>query len=204
MLFRRLSVFVGGCTLEGVEAVCNTERDLGLDVLDGMASLVDKSLSQQIEAAEGETRFVMLDTIREYGLERLAASGEETSDSPRPRRILSGACGREVHPGSAAQPSGSIVRGGARNFRAALEWLTQTGNAEWGLRLGAALFRFWECREHLTEGRDRLGKLLKLEGAAPEHTSGRVLFAAGVLAGEQGDYASAVPLSERAWRSLAS
>ncbi len=78
------------------------------------------------------------------------------------------------------------------NFRAGLEWLTETGDAEWGLRLGAALFRFWEMREYLAEGRDRLGKLLKLSGAAaPTKARARALFAAGVLAGEQGDYASA-------------
>jgi tetratricopeptide (TPR) repeat protein len=78
------------------------------------------------------------------------------------------------------------------NFRAALEWLTETGDAEWGLRLGAALFRFWEMHEYLAEGRDRLGKLLKLAGAAaPTKARARALFAAGVLAGEQGDYAAA-------------
>jgi tetratricopeptide (TPR) repeat protein len=75
------------------------------------------------------------------------------------------------------------------NFRAALEWLTETGDADWGLRLGAALFRFWETREYLTEGRDMLGKLLKLPtAAAPTKARARVLFAAGVLAIEQGDY----------------
>jgi tetratricopeptide (TPR) repeat protein len=78
------------------------------------------------------------------------------------------------------------------NFRAALEWLTETGDAEWGLRLGTALFRYWEIREYLAEGRDRLGRLLKLAGAsAPTKLRMRALFAAGVLAGEQGDYASA-------------
>ena len=80
-LFRRLSVFVGGCTLEAVEAVCDTRQDLGLDVLDGMASMVDKSLAQQSEQSSGEPRFVMLETIREYGLEQLAASSER-----KPRR----------------------------------------------------------------------------------------------------------------------
>ena len=76
-LFRRLSVFVGGCTLEGVEAVCDTKGDLDLDLLDGMASMVDKSLLQQVEQAKGESRFVMLETIREYALEKLEASGEQ-------------------------------------------------------------------------------------------------------------------------------
>src|SRR5204862_5723023 len=70
-LFRRLSVFIGGCTLESVEAICNTKQDLEMDVLEGMASLVDKSLVRQIERPQGESRFALLDTVREYGLERL-------------------------------------------------------------------------------------------------------------------------------------
>jgi hypothetical protein len=76
-LFRRLSVFTGGCTLEGVEAVCDTKSDLGLDILDGMASMVDKSLAQQVEQVDAETRFLMLSTIREYALERLVESNDE-------------------------------------------------------------------------------------------------------------------------------
>src|SRR5271168_1022361 len=74
-LFRRLSVFVGGCTLESVEAVCDTKGDLDLDLLDGMASMVDKSLVQQAEQGSGESRFSMLETIREYGLEKLEEIG---------------------------------------------------------------------------------------------------------------------------------
>ncbi|MGC2245673.1 MAG: protein kinase, partial [Terriglobales bacterium] len=77
-LFRRLSVFTGGCTLEGVEAVCDTRGDLGLDILDAMASMVDKSLVQQMEQADAETRFHLLSTIREYALERLAESDDES------------------------------------------------------------------------------------------------------------------------------
>jgi tetratricopeptide (TPR) repeat protein len=190
-LFRRLSVFVGGCTLEAVESVCDTKEDLELDVLDGMASMVDNSLVRQIEQADGEPRFVMLETIREYGLEKMAASGEER----RTRRAHAAYC--VVVAEEAAREDGDANSAEwvdhfqieHDNFRAALEWLTQTGDAEWGLRLGAALFRFWEMREHLTEGRDRLGKLLKLPAATkPAKARMRVLLAAGVLAGEQGDY----------------
>ncbi len=198
MLFRRVSVFVGGCTLEGVEAVCNTRRDLELDVLEGMASLVDKSLVQQIEAGGGETRFVLLDRIREYGLDRLAASGEDQAT----RRAHAAFC-LVLAEDSASQASDPANTEWVRffelehdNFRAALEWLTQIGNADWGLRLGAALFQFWDMREHLTEGRDRLGKLLRLETAKRSNARSRVLFAAGVLAGEQGDYSAATPLAE--------
>src|SRR6202047_2657886 len=74
-LFRRLSVFAGGCNLESVEAVCDTNGELDLDLLDGMASMVDKSLVQQVEQALGESRFVMLETIREHALEQLAGRG---------------------------------------------------------------------------------------------------------------------------------
>jgi tetratricopeptide (TPR) repeat protein len=78
------------------------------------------------------------------------------------------------------------------NFRAGLDWLTESGDADWGLRLGTALFRFWESREYLAEGRDRLGKVLRMPAAAaPTKARARALFSAGVLATEQGDFAAA-------------
>jgi len=193
-LFRRLSVFVGGCNLEGVEAVCDTKSDLDLDLLDGMASMVDKSLLQQVEQANGESRFVMLETIREYALEKLEASGEEALTKRAHAAYSLVLAEEEPTEQSGAEGAEWLERFALEhdNFRASLEWLTETGDAEWGLRLGAALFRFWETREYLAEGRVRLGKLLKLAGgAAPTKARARSVFAAGVLAGEQGDYVSA-------------
>jgi predicted ATPase len=193
-LFRRLSVFVGGCTLEGVEAACDTKGDLDLDLLDGMASMVDKSLLQLVEQAKGESRFAMLETIREYAREKLEASLEEASTKRAHAAYCLVLAEEEATDQSDAGGAEWLRRFGLEhdNFRAALEWLTATGDAEWGLRLGTALFRFWETREYLAEGRDRLDKLLKLAGAAaPTKARARALFAAGVLAGEQGDYASA-------------
>ena len=195
-LFRRLSVFVGGCTLEAVEAVCDTAGDLGLDILDGMASMVDKSLAQQVEAA-GEIRFVLLTTIREYALERLAAS----YDSAATRRAH--AAYYLVLAEEGAQEAASRPDWLDRfdfehdNFRAALDHLVNTGDAEWGLRLGTALFHYWETREYVAEGRKRITRLLALDGAAarPKLRS-RLLFAAAVLAGEQGDYVPAQKLFE--------
>jgi predicted ATPase len=196
-LFRRLSAFVGGCTLEGVEAVCDTKGDLDLDLLDGMASMVDKSLVQQVEQAKGESRFVMLETLREYALEKLEASGEQALTKRAHAAYCLVLAEEDVTEQSGAEGAEWLERFALEhdNFRAGLEWLTETGDAEWGLRLGAALFRFWEMREYLAEGRDRLGKLLKLaRAAAPTKARARALFAAGVLAGEQGDYASAEAL----------
>jgi predicted ATPase len=148
-LFRRLSVFVGGCTLEGVEAVCDTKGDLELDLLDGMSSMVDKSLLQQLEQANGDSRFTMLETIREYAREKLEASGEDAATkrthaayclvlAEEAATAEAGADGAEVRERIALEHD---------NFRAALEWLTECGDADWGLRLGTALFRFWESHE---------------------------------------------------------
>jgi len=193
-LFRRLSVFVGGCTLEGAEAVCDAKGDLGLDVLDGMESMVDKSLAQRDEQGDGEPRFVMLETIREYALEKLEASGEKALT----KRAHAAYC-LVLAEERATEQVGTVsadwlAHYGVEhdNFRAAVEWLTETEDAEWGLRLGGALFRYWEMREYLAEGRARLDKLLKIPGAqAPTKARSRALFAAGVLGVEQGDYAAA-------------
>ena len=206
-LFRRLSVFVGGCTLEGAEAVCDTKGDLDLDLLDGMTSMVDKSLMQQVEPVNGESRFVMLETIREYAREKLDASSEEAL-TKRAHAAYCLVLAEEEASDRDKDGADWLERFALEhdNFRAALEWLTETGDAEWGLRLGAALFRFWQTREYLTEGRDRLGRLLKIAGAAaPTTARARTLFAAAVLADEQGDYASANALMKEGldiWRQL--
>ncbi len=193
-LFRRLSVFVGGWTLEGAEAVCDAKGDLDLDLLDAIASLVDKSLVQQIEQANEESRFAMLETIREYALEKLVASGEQ----PLTKRAHAAYClvlaEEEAADHGDTDGAAWLERFQLEhdNFRVGLEWLTDTGNAEWGLRLGTALFRFWEARCYLAEGRDRLGRLLGLAAAEPAtKVRMRALFAAGVLAGAQRDYAAA-------------
>ncbi len=191
-LFRRLSLFVGGCTLEAVEAVCDTQQDLGVDVFDGMASIADKSLVQQCEQA-GEPRFTMLKTIRDYGVEQLAASGEEAA-TRRAHAAYYLVLAEEGNAGSdaAAGEWPERVEMEHDNLRAALRWLTQTGDAEWGMRMAAALFPFWEAREHFREGRDRLNRLLALPAAAARNQQRvRALFAAGVLAAAQADYAAA-------------
>jgi predicted ATPase len=196
-LFCRLSVFVGGCTLDGVEAVCDTRGDLGLDILDGMASIVDKSLVQRVEDASGETRFTMLSTIREYALERLSAScGEETTRRAHAAYYV--VLAEEGDAEATAHPEWlDRFEVEHDNFRAALDFLTRIRDVDWAFRLGGALFRFWETREHLSEGRDRLTRLLRLEGGTERpKMRARLLFATAVLAGEQGDYAFGQQLLE--------
>ena len=90
VLFARLSVFAGGRTLEAIEAVCDAEGDLPVDVLDGLASLVDESLLKQEEGVGGEPRFVMLETIHEFAREKLQESEEAEDAKEASRRVLSG------------------------------------------------------------------------------------------------------------------
>ena len=192
-LFRRLSVFVHGCTLEAVEAVCNAREDLAVDALDGMASMVDKSLVRQVEVVGEEPRFVMLETIREYALERLAASGDE----PITRRAHAAYCLVLAEEIGMARVT-SVVDSAEwldrcerehGNLDAALEWTRRNDQGNWALRLGGALFQFWERREYISQGRNWLAKLLALPSAAPrDRVRARALFAAGVLAGAQRDY----------------
>ncbi|MDQ5852217.1 MAG: adenylate/guanylate cyclase domain-containing protein, partial [Chloroflexota bacterium] len=155
-LFARLGVFAGGCTLEAVEAVCNPEGDLAVDMLEGVASLVDKSLLRQVEGPEGEPRFVMLETIHEYARERLAARG----DGEAVRQRHAAYC---LHLAEEAAPAVSEthevtwlnrLEAEHDNLRAALAWsLGSTGDVALGMRLAAALADFWDSRMHMTEGR---------------------------------------------------
>lgn len=194
-LFRRLSVFNGGCTLEGVESVCDTRGDLGLDVLDGMASMLDKSLVQQVAGAE--TRFALLFTMREYALEHLAASNDEAA-TRRAHAVYYLVLAEEgAHEVTANSEWFDLFEVEHENFRAALDSSIKAGDVDWSLRLGAALFRFWETREYFTEGRDAIDKLLALERTEPRpKLRARLQFAAAVLAGEQGDFDSARQLFE--------
>ena len=190
-LFRRLSVFAGGCTLEGAEAVANTRRDLGLDVVDGLASLVDKSLVRRTPADGGEARFTMLETIREYGRERLLASAED-EDVRRAHAayalVLAEEGGRAMGE-AAVQQWLDLCEAEHADLRAALDWLLDRESADWALRLAVALFHFWESREHVVEGRDRLVAVLRLRGAEGKtRLRARAVFGAAAFANVQGDF----------------
>jgi predicted ATPase/serine/threonine protein kinase len=204
-LFRRLSVFTGGCTLEAVEAVCDTKGDLGLNVLDGMASMVDKSLIQQLGEASAERRFLMLSTLREYALERLAESSEEFATRRAHAAyyvVLAEECGGELTTHPEWLERFDLEH---QNFREALEFLIRTADADWGMRLGSALFHFWEMREHFAEGRGLLDRLLKLPCAGQTKMRARLLFYTSVFTASQGDFASAQKLLEEslnAYRGL--
>ena len=192
-LFRRLSVFVGGCALEAAEAVCNTSRDLGIDLFEGLSSLVDKNLVQHVDGGEAEPRFAMLETIREYALECLIDSGEQWPV----RRAHAAYClvlaeegNPELNPADRARwLSHCDVE--LDNLRYALDWLFHTLDKDWGMRLCVALFRYWDMREHLAEGRARLQTVLRLAGSEFPKERARVELFLGALATTQGDYLAA-------------
>jgi predicted ATPase len=197
-LFRRLAIFVGGGTLEAAEAVCNVLEDLDVEVLDAVTSLVDKSLLTQIGAGDEESRFAMLETLREYGQERLVQTREWEVTREAHAAYCLVLAEEGLHNTAPAEQDAWLVRCDREydNFRAALEYLATTGNTEWGMRLAAALLRFWESREHLTEGRALLAAILNKSGAdAPSIHRAGALFAAGVLAAAQLD-----PITEKLTR----
>jgi predicted ATPase len=183
-LFGRLSMFVRGCTLEAAEAVGNPRGDLGAEVLETLSSLVDKSLLEQSEDPADEPRFTMLETIREYALERLAVSGEEKSVRQAHAAYFLVLAEDGSLPGlTKVEEELWLDRFelDRDNFRAALDWLARSGNADWGLRLATALLNFWDRRGHRPEGRDRLLALLALPGVGRTRVRARALFAAGIL-----------------------
>jgi len=198
-LFRRFSVFAGGCTMEAVEAVCDTGSDLGIDLFDGLSSLVDKNLIQRTEILDLELRFTMLETVREYALERLAASGDELAS----RRAHAAYClvlaeegNPELSPaGRAAWLSRCDLE--IDNFRFALDWLFATRELDWALRLCMALFRFWDMREHLVEGRSRLESVLRLAGDGYPGQRARVGIFIGALSSALGDFPAGLRFCEQ-------
>ncbi len=193
-LFWRLSVFVGGCTLEAVETIC-AERDDGVrSALDGVTSLIDKSLVQHMEQEGYDSRLVMLETIREYGRERLTASEEEE----RIRRAHANyylALVEEAEPHLKGAQQLLWLRRLDRaqeNLRTALSWLIAHEEGEQTLRFCVALWWFWQTRGYWSEGRRWLKAALALPSAG-ERTllRARALSAAGELAGAQTDWQEA-------------
>ena len=165
-LFAHLSVFVGGCTLDAAEAL----GDPDLDVLDGVTSLVENSLIRRDEGADGEPRFTMLETIREYALDRLEQLPEH--DAVRRRHATNVLALAQAAAGARerAQHFDRLEREQG-NVRAALDWCRDRGEADLEEGLAAAMSRFWCDRGYLREGRERLEAAVGSGGA-----TGRLLI----------------------------
>jgi predicted ATPase len=199
-LFRRLAVFAGGCTLESAEAVCNTRHDLGVDTLTGLAALVGKSLLTQT-AGDTELRFSMLQTVREYALERLEASGE----GELTRKAHAAYALVVAEEGLGALSKRDRLDWLARcerehdNARAALDYLAATDQGAWAARMAIGLYHFWERREHVAEARQRIAQILALSSTARrDHTHARLMLYLGSLMTRQSDRVPAVALHRQA------
>ncbi len=186
-LFSGLSVFVGGFTLEAAETIC---ADLSVEVIDGLSSLVDKSLVRRAEV-NNEMRFMMLETIREYGTECLKATGQQAEfRQTHADFFLAMAEGERSH-GLREEAWYNRLELEHDNLRSTLGWLAESGETERTLRLAGALGMFWCTRGHFTEGRKWLQSALSGCGNAQPRTRTRALRAAGLLAQYQGDYSQA-------------
>jgi len=211
-LFGRLAVFVGGCTLEAAETVCAEPGPTPIPVLDGLASLIDNNLAR-VEGAvdgagDGEPRVGMLETMREYGLERLEAVGEaEAVRRHHAAYYLALAEAAELGLMGAGQATWlTRLDADHDNMRAALDWAREhAGDSnEMALQFAGALWRFWWMRGHLAEGRRWLEGLLN-RGGGSAAVRARALNGAGNLAWSQGDYARATAWYEESiafWRQV--
>ena len=192
-LFRHLAVFVDGWDLEAAEALCTARGGLSADMLEGMASLVDKSLLRQEEQAAGETRFWMLQTLREFGLEQLARCGElEATRQAHAEYYLQLA--EEARPSLHTAEQGrwmARLEQEHENLRAALFWLLSqargesehsTQRTEQALRFCTALSWFWSIRGYLREGQHFLEQALTLRESVSVPMRARALSTAADLA----------------------
>ena len=209
-VFRRLAVFAGGWTLEAAEVVCNPEGEL--DVMEALASLIDKSLVRRDEASGHVPRLRLLEIIRAFAWEQLETAGEVGSVRRRHAAYylaLAEDADRHHH-GAQRHRWHDRLEGEHDNLRAALAWSAEVGETETELRLATALLWFWLRRGHWREGRVALeaaadrampSSTAPEAGAGPcrgERLRASALASAGTLAWQQGDLAAAGPLLERA------
>ncbi|HET8669363.1 MAG TPA: hypothetical protein VFM05_01695, partial [Candidatus Saccharimonadales bacterium] len=198
-LFQRLSVFVGGCTVEAIEAVAK-DHPAHSSLLNQLESLLDKSLVREVEGQNSEPRFVMLGMLREFGLEQLETSGvAETIRRCHAEFYLSLAEGAEASLERTEQIQWmDRMEQEHDNLRAALEWSKiADSSGELCLRLAGTLGYFWEVRGHFSEGRERLSAILAMD-VAQGRTAARtkLLARAAELAYRQSDYAATVAFAE--------
>jgi predicted ATPase len=202
VLFRQLSVFAGGCSVDAVQAVEAAAGDHAahISTWDRLESLLDKSFLREVEDTNGQPRFVMLELLREFGSEQLQASGEQGTIRNRHANFFLGL----AEQAEASLESTEQVQWMDRleqehdNLRAALEWSkTAEGMEQLCLRLAGALGHFWEMRGYISEGRERLSAVLSTKGAQGQTPERATLLArAAELAYRQSDYPATTSLAE--------
>jgi predicted ATPase/transcriptional regulator with XRE-family HTH domain len=202
VLFRRLSVFAGGCTLEAAEGVASDGALSADSVLDQIQVLVDSSLAYPVDLVPDEPRVEMLETVRELAAAYLRDSGEQTTIRNRHLDFylaLAEQATLELFGPALAAWLERLDRDVA-NLRTALEWAWDQRQIVVGLRLAGALAPFWRMRGHASEGRAQLTRLIAAmdDFDVPATVRARALDGAGVLANTQGDQRQAMQLLDRA------
>lgn len=208
-LFARLGVFVGGWTPEAAEAVCNPSpgaadasplRPLPITVFDGLESLIDKSLIQQAQTASGEMRFMMLETIREYAVEKLEAKGEGRATRERHIRYYVALAERAVPQldGADQRIWLDCLETELDNLRAAFSRSFEEGGSEFGVELAGDLLRFWEIRGYFAEGARWSRQALDQGTDSASLAYAKALNCAGRLAFLMGDYQQGTAQQEQA------
>jgi len=199
VLFRRLAVFAAGFTLEAAEAVASGSDEPGIDPLEGVASLLDKSVLRQEPGPSGEPRFVMLETVREFALEQLVASSEE--DAIRERHAnwcltLAETAGRDLRAGRAQAPWLALVDAELDNLRAALAWFDATAEPTNVLRLLSATNWYWFLRPYHAEVRRWLESALHAAPDAPAAVRVAALYFVAATTSFLGDGPAAIAYAE--------
>jgi tetratricopeptide (TPR) repeat protein len=182
--------------------VCDPAGELDVAVFNGVASLVEKSLLRQDEGLAGEPRFFMLETIREYALDRLERSGEGERLRQRHAHYFV-ALAEEAEPeilGADQIVWLERLEAERDNFRAALGWLLESGDTERALRLIGSLRRGWVARGYLSETRKWLEAAFEQRAAVSPQVEAKALYALGRVALAQGDYDQAIPALEQSSR----
>jgi predicted ATPase/DNA-binding CsgD family transcriptional regulator len=196
-LFRRLAVFAGSFTLDAVAAIFGEH---GNDQLETLVGLVDQSLVRQVNQSEGDFRFGMLETVREYALERLVTVGEEHATRDAHAfyflAMVRDACTRFEGPDR--KSARDWVEREHNNLRGALSWALERGDAETALALVAELTRFWVVLGFVVEGRRWLDRALALPGSSTPATRVEALWGASSLAIFQNDLDRAIAWSTEA------
>jgi predicted ATPase/class 3 adenylate cyclase len=198
-LFRRLAVFAGGATLEEAEAVANTDGDL--DVFGGLERLVEQSLVRQTAGQGDEPRIVMLETVREFGLEQLEAAGEATAVHARhAQQMLALFAEGDAHllRGRQFGPWRRRLESEHDNLRAALTRLSGLGDAQTGLELVGVASLFWYVSGHWREGLGWLERMLAGGGEASPGARAKALIGLGSLAHHLGEDARPLPALKEA------
>ncbi len=197
-LFRRLSVFASGFTLAAAESICAGEDLERGRVLGLLSNLVDKSLVMAREKS-GETRYRLLEIVRQYARERLEGAEDEARVRQRHAAFFMGFAEEAEKELTGPDQARWLVWLEAEhdNLRAALSWtLAESGEGESGVRLAAALWPFWLARGYLSEGRGWLESAVSRGGSAPARAKAKALGGAGWLANFQGEYGAAKALIE--------